>query len=165
MRTVALFIALLSAACGANDNGAPPPERNERPGCRPPELTNTPAIGLVEVSPGCRFIGGGTARAPRVVSSVQELEQVLACPGGPPIAIDLGDHDLAVVGFTMSPAYGGTEVLDDGATITIVTQDRPPCPGDPQAMPTPSFFAFPLPKGAERTFAQASCALVAHCDD
>jgi hypothetical protein len=77
--------------------------------------------------------------------------------------IDFAKHQLMLAEFSMSPAYGGSEVVDDGSKVTFVTRDRSPCPDDP--MPMSSTLAYLLPQGAERSYQQLACTLSARCGD
>ena len=73
-------------------------------------------------------------------------------------------QQLHVANFMLSPAYGGSELFDDGTTVTYVQRDRSPCPDDPLPMPIGSSIAYLLPHGAERAYAQRACPLPAQCD-
>jgi hypothetical protein len=71
---------------------------------------------------------------------------------------------LLVSSRTMSPAYAGTELYDDGKTLTFVTRQRSPCPTDPRPMPMSTQLAFVVPAGAERSFAESTCTMHTRCN-
>src|SRR5690606_6529134 len=97
------------------------------------------ALGLGQASPlnswqppaGCtpRDAGTGTVRGEA------ELAERLECPAGTAAGVDFSRHALLSVSHTLSPAEVGLIAFDDGATITLVTRQRSPCPDDPR--PTP----------------------------
>lgn len=133
----------------------------------PGGLESARAVEIVRLPAGCTFGPGGSLEAPVVLSDPAILASAITCPSGTVApTIDLASGDVLLVAFTMSPAYAGMGVFDDGTTVTFVMRDRPPCPGDPMPMPTPmsSAVAFRLPHGASRAFRQASCSLPLRCD-
>jgi hypothetical protein len=69
-----------------------------------------------------------------------------------------------VVAHSLSPAYAGGAVVDDGKAVTFVSRFRSPCPSDPLPMPIETRFAFALPKHAARAYREASCTIPPHCD-
>jgi hypothetical protein len=83
---------------------------------------------------------------------------------GSALGIDMAANDVYLLEYTMSPAFGGLEVFDDGTALTLVTRFRPNCPGDPMPMPMNSTLAWLMPKDASRTVQQASCSLPERCD-
>lgn len=98
-----------------------------------------------------------------VIASAEELATVLTCQGNARPDIDFTTHDLVLSSFSMSPAHGGSDVYDDGTTVTFVTYFRSPCPDDPRPMPMPGVHAFVLPKGATRQYTESSCTLPDDC--
>lgn len=134
--------------------------------CSVPELAQARALPPLVV-PGCSFSDGGAGSAPRVLHTAEEVAAALRCNGeGQPSAlgIDMAANDVYVLGYTMSPAFGGLEVFDDGTALTVLTRFRPNCPGDPMPMPMNSTVAWLMPKDASRTMAQATCSLPERCD-
>ena len=53
---------------------------------------------------------------------------VTAAPSRVTARAACGARDLVVLRDVLSPAHAGAEMLDDGATATLVTRLRPPCP-------------------------------------
>jgi hypothetical protein len=130
----------------------------------PGGLESAHEVEVVRLPAGCSFSGGGSLEAPAVLADEAAIAASVHCADGtsPPIA--LGEDQLMVASFTMSPAFGGMAIVDDGTTVTYVMRDRPPCPGDPMPMPTPaSALAYRLPRGATRTFRQLACTLPRTC--
>jgi hypothetical protein len=143
---------------------APPPTPAT---CVPPGLEASHVVAPFALPTGCRFTSGGDLAAPRVVHTMDELAAAYACDptvSPSPITIDLATSELHVVERMLSPAYGGGEIRDDGATVTFVTRFRSPCPDDPRPVPSPDAFAFVLPRGETRTFREATCTLPPRCD-
>ena len=135
--------------------------------CTVPEVAQARSVAPL-IIPGCSF-GGGPASAPRVLRSPEEVSAALRCSGeGQPPAsahgVDSAAYDVHVLEYTMSPAFAGIEVFDDGTRLTVLTRFRPNCPGDPMPMPMNSTLSWLMPKGAERTVQQASCSLPVQCD-
>jgi hypothetical protein len=73
------------------------------------------------------------------------------------------NHRALVVERMLSPAQIGTDVYDDGKTITFVNRQRATCPGDPQAMPVPVTLVFRVETDGTRAFAEASCTVPRKC--
>lgn len=136
--------------------------------CTVPEVAQARSVAPLMI-PGCSFGDGGPANAPRVLHSSEEVSAALRCggEGQPPASahgVDAAAYDVHVLEYTMSPAFAGIEVFDDGTRLTVLTRFRPNCPGDPMPMPMNSTLAWLMPKGAERTVQQASCSLPEQCD-
>ncbi|MCA9534268.1 MAG: hypothetical protein KC593_11335 [Myxococcales bacterium] len=115
---------------------------------------------------GCAFTQGGTVTAPRVLRTAEEVLAALSCPQTDlaALGIDPTQHDVYVLGYTMSPASAGQSVYDDGQTLTYVSRFRPPCPNDPMPMPMNATVAWLMPKDATRATREASCSLPERCD-
>lgn len=171
LRPVRLCIGLLFlAACGSRPPTPEAPEDTSargddtQPTCTAPGIEGSHALDALRLPAGCRYVGGGPPSAPQVVRTPVELAAAIACePGITPPPIDLEASELYVVSYTLSPAFGGSELRDDDATVTFVTRFRPPCPDDPRPMPMSSALGFTLPRGATRTFREASCTLPERC--
>ncbi len=126
----------------------------------PAGLEAAKPVEVVRLPAGCSITATGTITAPTVIRTLDEYTAALECPAGVDRpTIDFTTHQLQLASFMLSPAYGGSEVVDDGTLITFVQRDRSPCPDDPQPMPTPGSLAYLLPQGAERTRVRPACAL------
>jgi hypothetical protein len=86
-------------------------------------------------------------------------DEELGCASG----IDFTKYTLVLSGQSASPAWSGTEALDDGKTVTFLSKFRSPCEGDPMPMPMPITIAFLIPAGETREVGQASCTLDTKC--
>ncbi|MBK8591168.1 MAG: hypothetical protein IPN77_18980 [Sandaracinaceae bacterium] len=118
--------------------------------------------------PGCSFTGGSSS-TPTVLHTAEEVSAALRCngegqPPGSALGVDMAANDVYLLEYTMSPAFGGLEVFDDGTALTVLTRFRPNCPGDPMPMPMNSTVAWLMPKDASRTMQQATCSLPERCD-
>jgi hypothetical protein len=168
--TILLFGLL---GCGAPERAeGPPPTTSGASGtasapatCMPGGLEAAHEVEVVRLPAGCSFSGGGgSLEAPMVIADAAALASSVTCTNGTTPTIALDEDQLMVARFTMSPAFGGLAIVDDGTTVTYVMRDRPPCPGDPMPMPTPaSALAYRLPRGATRTFRQLACTLPRTC--
>lgn len=165
-----LFVALVG--CGAPERAESPPATTSGSGtsgtaattCMPGGLESAHEVELVRLPAGCAFASPGTLTAPTVITDDAALAASVTCADGASPTITLGEDQLMVASFTMSPAFGGMAIVDDGTTVTYVTRDRPPCPGDPMPMPTPaSALAYRLPRGATRAFRELACTLPRTC--
>ncbi|MCA9576009.1 MAG: hypothetical protein R3B40_13325 [Polyangiales bacterium] len=125
--------------------------------------TSRPALVLPV---GCSFQGGGTASAPRVLGTEEDILALLSCPERDlsALGIDPSTHDVYLLAYTMSPASAGIAVYDDEQTLTYLSRFRPPCPNDPMPMPMSATVAWLMPKGATRATREASCSLPERCD-
>lgn len=133
--------------------------------CMPGGLEAAHSVEMVRIPGGCRAVSGGTITAPSVIHDADELARALECDANSERpTVDFAKHQLMLVEFSLSPAYGGSEVFDDGSKVTFVQRDRPPCPDDPMPYPMPATFAYLLPQGAERSYQQLSCSLPERCD-
>jgi hypothetical protein len=175
---LALALTVVLASCGARESADPPRETTTPPAgggggsaetpaapttCMPGELASATPVYLLRLPEGCSLSTTAQFPAPQIVRTAEELSAVLRCIGAMP-ELDLAAHDLIVASYTMSPAFAGSAVVDDGTTVTFVQRDRPPCPGDPMPMPMPGgVFAFLLPEGETRTWATAACTIPRAC--
>jgi hypothetical protein len=166
LRSASLLVCVLVLACDSPSAEPPtPPKLETSDTCMPGGLEAAHGVEIVRLPSGCRVTSGGPITAPSVVHGVDELAGALACDAGVERpTIDFGKHQLMLVEFSMSPAYGGGEVFDDGSKVTFLQRDRSPCPDDPLPMPMQTTLAYLLPQGAQRSYAQASCTLPARCD-
>lgn len=180
-RSIVVLLGVL-AACEKPPTDTPKPEADtpkvdepeSKPDAEPPGDPNTcmPAgleaaveVETVVLPRECRVVASGSISAPTIVRNADELAAAIECDAGSsPPAIDFGEHQLHVANFMLSPAYGGSVLVDDGKTVTFVQRDRSPCPDDPLPMPIGSSLAYLLPQAAERTYAQLACTLPAKCD-
>jgi hypothetical protein len=171
---LAASLASLVLGCGgaepAND---PPPTTGNGTStaaattgtCMPGGLEAAHEVEIVRLPAGCSFGSGGPLEAPRVLADDAAVAAAITCNGATAPAIALGTDQIHVVGYTMSPAYGGIAIVDDGTTITYVMRDRPPCPNDPMPMPMPaSALAYRVPHGATRAYQQLACTLPRTCN-
>lgn len=165
--TPALALLLVVACARRRETdgaiGAPPTPRAGPATCAVAGVEAAHPVERVGVPAGCTLSGGGAPTSPRVIRTAEEMAAALTCSGAERPAVDLATHDVVVVRYTMSPAHAGTEALDDGTTVTLVTRFRPPCPRDPMPMPMNGTLAFTLPKGAVRGYREASCTLPLRC--
>jgi hypothetical protein len=159
LRSTGLVLFVLTLAC--DSPSAEPPTSDT---CMPGGLEAAHSVETVRIPSGCRVTSGGTITAPSVIRSAEELTGALECDANTERpTIDFATHQLMLAEFSMSPAYGGSEVFDDGSKVTFVTRDRSPCPDDPMPMPMSSTLAYLLPQGAERSYQQLACTLPARC--
>lgn len=150
---------------GTSESTSPPATSAAAATCMPPELASAHEVEIVRLPQGCSWTGAGTLTAPTVLADDAAVAGAIACSGPTTPTIPLGADQLHVVSYTMSPAFGGMAIVDDGTTITVVMRDRPPCPGDPMPMPMPgSALAYRVPHGATRAYAQRACTLPRTCD-
>lgn len=77
--------------------------------------------------------------------------------------VDWKVNALLVTRRNLSPATVAIDALDDGKVVTFVGHQRPNCPSDPRPMPIQKDYAYLLPAGATRTFAEANCTLERTC--
>lgn len=147
---------------GDRDQLDPQPQSNT---CLPPGLENASKIELLPVPRGCQIVATGDLLAPTIVRDPDQLAAAITCePGVELPTIDFATHQLHLAVFMLSPAHAGSELRDDGQTLTYVQRDRSPCPDDPRPMPIGSSIAYLLPLGAERSYAKAACPLPPQCD-
>lgn len=174
LATTLLALGLLGLlACGAPERTESPPPTTSGGGasgtasatCMPGGLEAAHEVEVVRLPAGCSFSGGGgSLEAPMVIADAAALASSVTCTNGASPTLALGEDQLMVASFSMSPAFGGLAIVDDGATVTYVMRDLPPCPGDPMPMPGPSSaLAYRLPRGATRTFQQLACTLPRTC--
>lgn len=170
LRLFPLILTVLAVllACAAGPHPDAVPEAGREPvTCMPDGLDGTHRVGVIPPPDGCSFSEGGTAASPLRIPSAAELASRVVCRPDAPAAltqpIDFSASDVYLVTHTLSPAYGGGEIRDDGAVITFVTRFRPPCPDDPMPMPIQSTFGFELPSGGARSFREANCSLPEAC--
>ena len=135
--------------------------------CTVPEVAQARPIAPLLI-PGCSFTGGSSS-TPTVLHTAEEVSAALRCngegqPPGSALGVDMAANDVYLLEYTMSPAFGGLEVFDDGTALTVLTRFRPNCPGDPMPMPMNSTVAWLMPKDASRTMQQATCSLPERCD-
>ena len=172
----ALLVSVLSlVACGhaAPETNSPPPPSSPPTTtvvddteltCTVEGVANAHAVTFTSLPTGCRFTRVGSPEAPALITAADDLASVTHCADGSVPPLDLSTNDVYVYSFSMGPAYAGGEVVDDGATVTMIERDRPPCPNDPMPYPMPSsIYALLLPHGATRTFRQLACSLPLRC--
>ena len=131
--------------------------------CRPQHLAGAAEVKPVKLARGCRFRSSARWPAPEIVDTTAKLDAVLSCSGGANASIDLKAHDLFLFQYTLSPASGGASVYDDGSKLTLVSRSRVPCGNEPRAMPLSIVLGYAMPKGAKRTYANASCVVASVC--
>lgn len=132
------------------DQSACTPAKLGLPGAKPLTIWKAPE--------GCTPKGGsGTV----TIKREEELKAHFECKGA--VGIDFAKQSLVVTYRTMSPAFAGNEILDDGQKVTLVDKFRSPCPNDPHPMPAPYTLSFLVPAGAPRTFGEATCNVVSPC--
>lgn len=169
-RSAGLILCLLALACDSKSGEPPTPPKTEgreskSDTCMPGGLESAQSVEVVRLPSGCRVTAGGPIAAPTVAGTAEELASAIECDANSERpTIDFAKHQVMLVEFSMSPAYGGSEVFDDGSKVTFVQRDRSPCPDDPLPMPMQTTLGYLLPQGAQRTFHQASCTLPARCD-
>jgi hypothetical protein len=122
-------------------------------------VPNAKRVTLWKVPEACERKGGsGTV----TIKSEAELKAHFDCKS--PSGIDWKTQSLVIMYRSMSPAYAGNDVLDDGKKVTVVEKFRNNCPKDPLPMPAPYTLTFLLPAGATRTFVNANCNVVRPCN-
>lgn len=101
--------------------------------------------------------------APALVRSEAELKVHYDCEAGAALGVDFSRDALVFTTRTLSPASVGTDVLDDGKTVTFVNRQRTPCKNDPLPMPISSTLTFVVTGSSPRAFAEASCTVETKC--
>ena len=100
---------------------------------------------------------------PAIAHDEAELRAQLNCPSGAALGVDFAQHEVAIQDRMLSPAHAGGVIVDDGHKVTFVSRFRMPCLGGAHPMPAPETYAFLLPAGATREFADATCTMESHC--
>jgi hypothetical protein len=157
------WIVVLSIAACSNakkpDNQTPPAVDR----CSPAALglANAKPLSVWKLPPKCTD-RGGPDRA--IYKSWDDAKARIECEEGVMLGVRFQETALLVENASLSPATIGIDALDDGTTITFVSRQRAPCPGDPQPMPIDQTYWFLVPAGgADRAFAQASCTIDIPC--
>jgi hypothetical protein len=101
------------------------------------------------------------ALPPGPIRSESAFHDAFACSA--PSGIDFRTKELRVVSRPLSPAGAGTEVVDDGKTITFVARMRSPCPNEPPPMPISLPVAFTVGTNAARDTADTTCNVSVPC--
>jgi len=100
---------------------------------------------------------------PATIRSEAEFRGRFSCPSGIASGIDFTKQELVVADRELSPASAGISIVDDGLRVTFIARFRSACPDDPRPMPIPYTLAFLQPKGAARSYGDASCTLPKSC--
>ena len=160
-RSLLCVALLLLTACGGEEAAR---EAAPAPPCMPAGLADSNVVEVLRLSSGCSWTTSAPLTSPAVITDSDALAAAIQCTeAGAPPSVDFAVDQVHVAEFSMSPAYGGMSIMDDGATITFVMRDRSPCPGDPMPMPMSASVAFRMPRGASRTYASASCTMQSAC--
>jgi hypothetical protein len=128
--------------------------------CTVAGVENAHRVEIVALPRECRWVGGF---GETVLHDAAEYAAGVQCEGGVAPSVDFATNEIHVVRYSMSPAHAGRETLDDGTVVTFVTRFRHNCPDDPMPMPMDVTYGFLLPKGATRTYHEASCSLPENC--
>ncbi len=100
---------------------------------------------------------------PTWIRTDADLAAYLPC--GPEVPeFDFPAPPLVAVQRTLSPATVGIDAYDDGTTITWVSRQRNPCPGEYPPMPVPVSYVF-VASGAtgDRAYAESTCTVAFKC--
>lgn len=171
--TRCLLVVLVLAACA--DRHTEPPTQDastrEKAGgktdpstCMPAGLESAKPLEVVALPRSCHWTRAGSLDAPVRISEAAELDTALACdPPATRPGIDLAAHALEVVELSMSPAYAGTSIVDDGSVVTFVMRQRSPCPNDPMPMPMNTSLAYRIDEDAARKYQTLACTLPPSC--
>lgn len=108
--------------------------------------------------PGCSFAGASGA-----AHTEAELQARMHCTTPTASGVDFGTSHIVVASRTLSPASVGTDIIDDGTTITFLSKQRANCPDDPLPMPMTQNLAYLLPAGASRGSADRACTIARSC--
>ncbi len=165
MRTTNALIVLGSVAVlGCVEKGRPHEASPSEAACSPAKLGLRDVKALVSwKSPaGCR-VHGSLGPPPKVLHSEEQFHAHFSCPAGTSSGIDFAHDSLVFRDHMLSPAGVGSDLYDDGRTVTIVSRFRSPCPDDPHPMPVPFTLTFLLPAGGERKFAEMACNVESRC--
>jgi hypothetical protein len=147
-----------AGASTANTATAKPPSSAA---CAPSALglgTAAP-VQLYRVPIGCAL--GGSGGPPATIRSEEEFHAALNCQK--PSGIDFKANELVASARMLPPAGMGTDVVDDGKTVTFVNKQRRPCPNEPPPMPITVTVGFLLPAGATRSYADKVCTVDTQC--
>jgi hypothetical protein len=159
MTRLTFVLVVLAAACGkkAPDGKTPddtgdttpdPPDTCAVAGATPLAVWTPPA--------GCelRDIGAATW-----IKTADDVAAHLACTGTAPAVTT----PVVAISRQLSPATVGFDAYDDGKTITWVGKQRNPCPGEPPPMPITRTYAFTVPAGGDRAYAESTCTVAVKC--
>jgi hypothetical protein len=160
---VVLGAAIGLALSGCRGHGSAGAAVEPASGC------NLASIGLGAARPAPAFdIPSGCSPRPGLdaspIRSEEAFHAALQCTA--PSGVDFTRFELHVVMRTLSPAGLGTQVVDDGTTVTLVSLYRDPCPNEPPPMPmqVPVAYLLPAGAGAVRTAAERSCKVAWSCN-
>lgn len=189
MRACTIALALTTAACSSpprateREAGQPDAKPDVKPDTKPDakpdakvEVKRGEAIdpcsplvlGLGEARPVTPWAAPAECAAksgpgPSTIRSEGEFRERFSCPTDTRSGIDFTKQQLVVDDRTLSPASTGISIVDDGVRVTFISRFRSPCPDDPRPMPLPYTLAFLQPKGAARSYGDASCTLPRTC--
>jgi hypothetical protein len=169
-----IAVVILLGACEPKPADPPQPERPEAGTpestvaantCMPEGLESGKRLEVFALPSGCTWTAPGTLAAPARISGVEPLAAALSCDAtANPPSFDFSTEDLELAQFSMSPAFAGVAIVDDGKTISFVMRQRSPCPDDPMPMPMASTLAYLIDKGAAREHRTLSCTLAPRCN-
>jgi hypothetical protein len=162
MRIVAL--ALLAFTCGCSSPTASSPKAAANPcGLVALGIPNAlPVAPWTALPAGCTANGNAGGR--NVIQSEKDWQAAFTCAAKTPSGIDFEMHDLVVAQRMLSPAQTGTDIYDDGQTITFVVRSRTTCPNEPHPMPVPDVRMFLIPARANRGWGEKSCTVETKCN-
>lgn len=160
MNRLAISLVLVAAGCGkkAKDGGGSEPPPQPKPD--PCAVAGATKLAAWKVPDGCAVKDAGE---PTWIRTDADLAAHLVCGADVPEQ-DLPAPPLLAVERTLSPATVGIDAYDDGKTITWVSRQRNPCPGEPPPMPVPASFVF-VASGltGDRAFADKICTVDIKC--
>jgi hypothetical protein len=113
-----------------------------------------------KVPVGCA-LGASGGGAPTTIRSEEAFHAALNCQA--PSGVDFAAHEVVASARMLSPAGVGTDIVDDGKTVTFVNKQRRPCPNEPPPMPITVTVAFLLPAGSTRAYADRVCTVDTQC--
>ena len=156
MKRLAISLLFVATACGkqAKDGGTTEPPPQPKPDtCAVAGAKQLPRF---DVPAECSVKDVG---APTWLRTDADLAAHMPCS-------ELQDLDLPLLAIerTLSPATVGIDAYDDGKTITWVSRQRNPCPGEPPPMPVPATFVFSAAGlTGDRAFAESTCTVDIKC--
>lgn len=168
--TASLMLLLTAVSCrsGAGVADETDTVATRHAACELPGTEGARELELVRPPEGCGWGGGGTIARPVVLRSLDDVRSHLGCQAGvsgdAAVSVDFERTELYLLTVSASPAWVGSAVFDDGATVTVGSIYRSPCEGDPMPFPMQVVIAIPVPRGEERTLREASCTRPTDCD-